>query len=283
MDFFKSEKQRITFHDASLAFVLLFVIVVMAFEESTAGIPHAGRIHNDILPIIALTLGAIVTILLIKAKNEIYYLQNSLQVLASWQKNPLKRIEEFSPALYGEERDIARSVVLYAMVHKDEPDPSNVKAMQSYYRHITVAKLNIRRTAAEALDLEGEWRDMYLDMRKLEKKFYENLPCPAETADSKNLYQLRALLLYLYGLHGKELFDEALFDKGEVHIYTEAVQEFPELNDEQKKAVAHFYTNLVEIMDKEESEIEPDHTSEILGILCPESDKSETVNKNQSS
>jgi hypothetical protein len=245
MEFFKSEKQRISYRDAGVVFLLLFVIVVMTFDEAMAGMPHAEKLQNDILPIIALTLGAITAILFVKANNEIYYLKNVAQNLASWHSDPLNRIDDFEPFRYGEERDTPRSVVLYLMMTKDMPDPELATGWESYYRHVMVAQINIRKTAARALDLHGPWRELYLALKTLEQRFMERFP-RVEEADSRCLYHLRTLLLYLYARGGKAALREDVWNGKIAGRYLENASDFPELDEQQRSAVADFYRRIAE-------------------------------------
>lgn len=253
MEFFKSEKQRISYRDAGVVFLLLFVIVVMAFDEATAGMPHSERLQNDILPIIAITLCAIAAILFVKAKNEVYYLQNALQILASWHRDPLSRIEDFAPPIYGAERDIARSVVLYAMMTMDAPDPEKATGQEPYYRHTAVAKINIHKVAARGLDLQGQWRSMYLVLRALEKQFYLRFP-RTEDADPVRLYHLRALLLLLYGKGGAAALQGDFWNSRVAGDYLSSAEGFPSLSEDEKEAVAELYRDLAREIASEENE-----------------------------
>ena len=249
MEFFKSEKQRISYRDAGIPFLLILVIVVMAFEESISGLPFAERLQEDILPIIAIALAAIAAILFVKSKNEIYYLHNIAQLLASWHRDPLQRIEDFYPGRYGEERDIPRSVVLYSMMTRDAPDPENATGEEAYYRHIVMAQVNIRKTAIRALDLHGEWRTLYLTLSSLEKRCTELLP-RAEQADSQRLYHLRSLLLFLYARGGSAELEGDFWQRKPTQDYLDNASDFPPWDDQQREAVAQLYRRAASALGK---------------------------------
>jgi hypothetical protein len=222
----------------------------MAFEDATSGLPYSEKLQDDILPILALTLGAIAAILFVKAHNEIYYLRNIAQILATWHARPLERIDEFAPGIYGPERDLPRSIVLYSMMTQDAPDPEKATGQESYYRHITVAQINIRRTAVRALDLHDRWRELYLRLAELEKEFKARFPA-SERADPVRIYHLRGLFLFLYAREGSAVFLRDFWQEKATHDYIDQAGNFPELNEQERAALSRFYRSLIDEGERE--------------------------------